>query len=448
MTIRSHVDLCMFIRFMHVRFEDRTAGVGALLADRKDVSALRTAAELQTRASSKVFFHETYHFWQGLRLPFLYRYASLAIRAALQAFDDADATWEDLHDWDVLVPDLHRLDLRLTVRLGEDQLFVAPWDQPEDASSAHTANWPDTATLSPVDLLESAASIAEFQACSGARPDDVQAFNRWAKRHPVYRGALNLACRVLPDDLALTGTIPLINSAFHTSSPVRAFAEELVKMRILLRRIRAEEDNIRAAPLGRWSQLTAWLRGDLSYESNTEDTRLLGSPFHRIRLDNWLHATLNGKPVEHPFLTAPALKWEELARESPADILLDAPGYAPRDYLDEALETILPFTAVRFHRESDEGVDRVISMGGWGMSTATEEVQVQLGFLTIYSAIKRASGAHFDPNHRLCPHETCPEWEHNFCNSYPAVPADWHDCRFPEDVALARANAPARGTRP
>lgn len=445
MRIRSQVDLCMFIRFMHVRFEERAPGVDALLTDRKDVSALRAAAELQTRASPKVFFHETYHFWQGLRLPFLYRYASLAVRAAYQAFVGADAAWEDLHDWDVLVPDLYRLDLKLTVRLGEDTLSVGPGGKPESTCSA---NWPDWATLSPVDLLEGAASIAEFQACSGARPDDVQAFDRWAKRHPVYRGAFDLACRVLPVDLALTGTIPLINSAFHTSNPVRAFAEELVRMRVLLGRIQTEEGNIRAAPLDRWSQLTAWLRDDLSYESNTEDTRLLGSPFHRIRLDNWLHATLNGKPVEHPFPTAPALRWEELAHESPADILLDAPGYAPRGYVDEALQTIVPFTALRFHRGSDEGVDRVITMGGCGMSTVPEEVQIQLMYLTTYSTIRRASGAHFDADHRLCPHRRCPEWEHNFCNSYPAVPADWHDCKFPENVALARAIAPARGTRP
>ncbi|MGP4050871.1 hypothetical protein [Streptomyces sp. 2A115] len=99
MRIGSHVDLCMFICSMHVRFEERAPGVDALLAGRKDVSALRAAAELQTRASPKVFFHETCHFWQGLRLPFLYRYACLAVRAAYQAFVGADATWEDLHDW-------------------------------------------------------------------------------------------------------------------------------------------------------------------------------------------------------------------------------------------------------------------------------------------------------------------------------------------------------------
>ncbi|WP_369253872.1 hypothetical protein [Streptomyces sp. R35] len=448
MRIRSHVDLCMFTRFMHVRFEDRAPGVDALLADRKDVSALRAAAELQTQASPKVFFHETYHFWQGLRLPFLYRYANLAARAAIHAFANADATWEDLHDWDFLVPDLHRLDLKVTVRLGEDQLSVGPWDQSEGASSANAADWADSATLSPVDLLESAASIAEFQACSGARPDDVQAFRRWAKRHPVYREAFDLACRVLPIDLALTGTIPLINSAFHTSDPVRAFAEELVRMRVLLGRMRTGEGAIREAPLERWSHLTAWLRDELSYESSSEDARLLGSPFHRIHLDNWLHATLNGNPVEHPFLTAPALRWEELARESAADVLLDAPGYAPRDSLDMALKTIVPFTAVRFHRRSDEDIDRVITIGGGGTSTATEDFQIRLMFLTTYSAVRRASGAHFDPDHRLCPHRRCPEWEHNFCNSYPAVPADWHDCKFPENVALAREGARrVRGTR-
>jgi hypothetical protein len=50
--------------------------------------------------------------------------------------------------------------------------------------------------------------------------------------------------------------------------------------------------------------------------------------------------------------------------------------------------------------------------------------------LTMYSAVRRASGAHFNPDQRTCRHQGCPLFELNYCNSYPIIPTKFEDCGF------------------
>jgi len=56
--------------------------------------------------------------------------------------------------------------------------------------------------------------------------------------------------------------------------------------------------------------------------------------------------------------------------------------------------------------------------------------------LAMYSAVRRASGAHFDADHRLCQHVACPHYIPNYCNSYPGVPrTDPARCKFPSTMS-------------
>jgi hypothetical protein len=260
---------------------------------------------------------------------------------------------------------------------------------------------------------------------SGA-PNDVTAFDRWSKRHPTYRAAYELAVNGLRPDLALVATIPLVNGAFRTSEPVRAFAEQIARLRTLQRRHPEVLAGFLAAPEPRnWPRMVEFLLEQISFESNEQDAKLLGSPFHRISLDNWLYAKQDGVQVKHPYLSRNATIWESWHREDPTiDLLLDAPGYAGSDAMNAALMSVAPqLTLTRFHKGRDQVTeDRVVIAGEPNIPHTL--------WLTMYSVVRRASGSHFDADHRLCAHRSCPEWEPNFCNSYPAVPPDWRACNF------------------
>jgi len=54
--------------------------------------------------------------------------------------------------------------------------------------------------------------------------------------------------------------------------------------------------------------------------------------------------------------------------------------------------------------------------------------------LAMYGAVRRASGAHFDENQRMCHHHDCPHFEPNFCNAYPRVPDSFETCGFPTRI--------------
>jgi hypothetical protein len=91
----------------------------------------------------------------------------------------------------------------------------------------------------------------------------------------------------------------------------------------------------------------------------------------------------------------------------------------------------------RFH--VGEGRDRVIWSGpAEGSGFTSLPLTSQSGwrgfvadFLTQHGAVRRASGAHFDSEQRTCHHVGCPEYEVNFCNTYPVTPAEYRTCGFP-----------------
>src|SRR5215471_12952764 len=114
MSVRSHVDPCLFIVFMHIKrdqLDDDLADVVKALQARHGDPFNPVLDRLQFR-SHQVLLHEIYHFWQGLRLPFLYRYAMLAFRHAFLAFEELSRASSDFHEWSCIIPELERLNLK------------------------------------------------------------------------------------------------------------------------------------------------------------------------------------------------------------------------------------------------------------------------------------------------------------------------------------------------
>ena len=182
-------------------------------------SALLVAA-LPSR-SRQVLFHENYHFWQGLRLPFLHRYAFLSQHVIWSTFRALARHNRNWRAWSCKVFELHRLTRKDRLRIRD---AVMEFEADADAS-AHRSD--DELLLSPIDLLECAVTLAEYQYCVlDPGPDEEAAFRRWANRNPGYFAPLDLLARYLGDrKLALRVCLPLINACFDTTEPVRSFAE-------------------------------------------------------------------------------------------------------------------------------------------------------------------------------------------------------------------------------
>ncbi len=131
--------------------------------------------------SHQVLFHEIYHYWQGLRLPFLFRYATMAFRQTFLVFKDLSDDNGDFHKWSCFLPELERLNVQL--RIGFEPEGHIFWGGTDATVTSKTTC---QLQLTPLDLLECAASLAEFQVTTVPEQcTDPIALRRWAKRNPA-----------------------------------------------------------------------------------------------------------------------------------------------------------------------------------------------------------------------------------------------------------------------
>jgi hypothetical protein len=89
------------------------------------------------------------------------------------------------------------------------------------------------------------------------------------------------------------------------------------------------------------------------------------------------------------------------------------------------------------HVSSNDGKNRVIISGADRNKDATIDFMASgnlLSLLTAFSVVRRATGAYFDQEMRLCHHRDCPQFKANYCNLYPVIPARWQDCGFTDRV--------------
>jgi hypothetical protein len=436
MPLRSHVDLSLFVRYVHVTGESVTQETLDSLERADNPNEAFAAWRSQLKDQFQVVFHETYHYWQGLRLPYLYWHAVSTTPLIFQAFRELNHSFARLHDWACSVPALHVLTVpRWCGWRGNDKFVVAPVDAADSTAVA-------SVVLSPLDLLESAASLSEFQAVARSREAlaDPVAFRRWYNRNRSYTTAYRFAVHVLGNDaITLRCLLSLICASFETNDPVRAFVSLLASLKLNLRReaLRAFIDQ--AEPC-RWSDLFQMLLETMEFEAmpDSEFGWAPNQPFFRLTLAQWVNASWSGSDgFGHPFLTLRAREWLKREADNPGySRVVPQLGWADLEASTKCWEDFQPpVTVARF--DLGEGRNRVLIIG-----RLTDGMDLQgiplADYMALHSVVRRATGINFDPDHRLCHHKNCPEFGPNYCNSYPNIPKNYQDCGFPPRVANLR----------
>lgn len=443
MTIRSHVDPCLFVVFMHIKHDD----IGTDLTDtltaleRRHGQSFNPVLEQLEPRNRQIFFHETYHYWQGLRLPFLFRYALLSFRQMFAVFKHLSIDSDDFHQWSCLIPGTERLNIK-------SQIGFAPggrifWG---GINATFPCDKADQLQLTPLDLLECSASLAEFQWSTRTEQlSDPLALRRWAKRNPAYLKPFDFAARFVgSESLVLRTLLPLINASFHTTVPERTFAELLGRLRATF--IQENELSKRFLDQSepcRWRELFQGWLDNLEFEADSDfDCDVMGGEqkYFRLTLNNWVFANFGslGDGATHPFWGPVARRWCEFEKVQPMAVwLIDQPGWVNKEIFWQFVADFSPPISVfRFHLGS--GHDRVFMYGTGNISGFTtledQEDPHYRGFiadlLAMYGAVRRASGVNFDEAQRLCYHLGCPEYGRNYCNAYALVPDSFETCGF------------------
>jgi len=429
MPVRSNVDLCLFIRLVSIARERiLESEIADLLESDNPEKAMRVWRS-RFDASRTTLFHEGYHYWQGLRLPFLHWYAAFAFRTSFRLLKQFADTGVPFEQWSCIVPAFFYLSERLACfYLGKSKFQYGPL----------TATPPDeylvSALLSPIDLLEGATSIAEWQSITSS-PTDVKQFMRWTKRNPAYTDAFDFVSAVLKsEELALRCFNPLIEKAFATNRPLRTFLELLGLFESRLTRDYIQAFVAHKEPC-RWLDLFDAFLEDIPFEGNPDSMTDIAADqaYCRVTLSEWANVTWPDQSPLHPFLSTNAQAWlknEEQHKEY--SLLLSQLPWAKQLALScMENEFYPPLTVLRFQLNEKE--NRVIHVGYAGKNIRVPGGRIPLiDLLTTFSIVRRASGAHFDTDLRLCHHVVCPHYSANYCNLYPVIPKNWEQCNFPK----------------
>lgn len=420
MPIRSHLDLVTFTTTLHVLASDLSAEALAILDHferKEEISPQELYALLPTRRRH-VIFHENFHFWQAIRLPFLLRHGLLAISEAMQAFRQLAVASRDFHGWEC----------SLTLQDALRSEWIVGYHGDDILASRLPLPVPNAEPFSAISLLEAAASLAEFlYSVPVDRSADPLALNRWAKTNPAYLAPYRFAVGYLQNEaIALRLLLPLLNAAFCTTSPVRTFAELLAQTKGFLASREGQQCLSQREPC-RWPELFQALLDQLNYEGpECGPTR-----YHRIFLNEWVGAEITteaGNKFSHPILSTTAKAWLEIERKLPhLSLVLDLPQFSPPGLLELLQDKYAcPFSILVVHLDS--GAVKVFTL----TNLEGEYLRGIVQLVTVYSAVRRANRQHFDRDLRICRHEYCPEYNANFCNGYPLIPTTYTNCRFRE----------------
>ena len=367
MRIRSHLDPTLFVIFWHVDAREYDEDFRRLVRSmsRGKGTDVHPIFDALRERESRIFAHEQYHFWQGLRLPFLHLYASMTFRSVIVLAGNLAKVSEDWRGWadlGITATGFRRLDRPFYLaanRSGQIALGSTPF-----------SDYEFTLKSSPKEMLECAASIFDFQtSCKVVREiSDPESFRKWCKRHPAYLRIFDFLKDYLNSDrLALRTVLPLINAAFHTSDPERAFVE-------LAARIwgGSSGSNPPAAAFlaqnepCRWHEVFQQWLTEIDYDyplgeiPNTVD--LDDHKFYYLEPEAWL-GVQHGQGIQHPFIGPLAVEWQQRTKEvAGLDSFLDMPGYIAnkeaRQFAGSAQPTLY---VIRIF--SDDGFDRVFPIG-------------------------------------------------------------------------------------
>ena len=433
MPLRSHVDLCLFVRMLRAEREPISADEIDDLEHAQDQERALRVWRKQYDSNPMVWFHEQYHYWQGLRLPFLFWYAAFSLRAVLTGFAEFLETCAPLDQWSGDAPMLNYLSTAShCVHFGGGSFMVFP------NRASVPPEFPPGVDLAPLDLIEGMASIAEWQVqAPKTEMEEVRSFKRWAKRNPAYLHAFRFVWSALGDEsLALRIFCPLVEAAFHTSHPVRGFIN-LLHAFFYFRQSKMGAQTIAQREPVWWPEVFRDLLKQVKFEGPPDSLKgvLVDHPYCLLDRENWIAGAWEGSDFLNPFLTPNARKWVALEKQMPAyEWLIAQPGWAPKQVFREAIEEFYPPLTI-LHFALKDGTNRVI-LGADPEGAAADSLKSGnlLTLLTAFSVVRRATQTHYNPNIRLCHHSDCPYYVGNFCNLYPVIPKDWKDCGFPARV--------------
>lgn len=439
--MRSHVDPCVFISYIQIGGEHFTSELRDELAlfEFEQGKSPSTLLNKLSKRSKQTLFHETYHYWQGLRLPFIYRYALLAFNAVVNTFRD---TAHNIINGTVGTIDASALErLSIKYKIGRAPTGALFFSGSEECFNNEVI---ETINISALNLLECATSLAEYQITSTHPLLDIASLKRWEKRNPASLDAFWFIARFLGSDVvALRLALPLINASFHTSFPERAFVELLAKAWYFVNKSAHSQGFLLQDEPCRWTELFRLWVDELPF-TDEEDANadILTTSFHKLNLSTWVYGGIGDKSnsLNHPFLADKARAWMELeASESALSWLLDQPGWADGNLLVAAQMGFDPVLSIYKFTFPDgttrtflTGISKAQNFSTLNLSTPSEWRGFIADFLTMYGVVRRFGNVHIEEYSRTCGHRACPHYELNLCNAYPIITGDHEKCGFPK----------------
>jgi len=446
MAIRSHIDPATFVRILYIDCDGLDTKLVAALEAGPNHDAFHEVWKIERARRFDTVMHETYHFWQGVRLPYVHRYAVLSFWRIFHAFKFAAGHFgSHISQWQFEVPDLYRLTIPFDCYLlhsGSFAMQVVAGELPNVSGVKRRFR------VTERDLLETGASLAEWNAHVGNKQEKRSAlteptlFNRWRKRHPAFLTAFDMIAMALDNEsLALRCALPLICGAFSTNRPVQTLC------RLIADIVRANREHhdwwvtfIRQEEPCRWVDLMDFLVNQIDFDALPDsDTDMVPKTYCKLTIDMWASGRItneSGSGTVHPFLSERAQQWLKAEQSTLPGLrfFMAQPNWVTEETLHFALTIEPPMTIARIALPS--GRTRVVPFREFGTRQPvfglpeTGDVEL-LEIMTVVSIIKRATGSHYHADHRLCSHSACPHFPANYCNSYANIPDDPKACGFP-----------------
>ena len=446
--MRSYVDPTLFAiyyQFDLSQYGQEVRDLALSLKQESGADARPLLSALLHGGHVRTFAHEHYHYWQGLRLPFLHRHALLTLREVMLAARELareSPPWTKWGEMGLVAPAFYRLDVprHAAIMSGSKVLYGAKEVPNADSKIQFTA----------IDMLECAASLFEYQiSCNDpAHITDLTNFKRWRKRRPAYLNLFDFATPLLiPPHIALVFMIPLINAAFHTTRPEQAFIQLLTSFpsaladQLAAGSINKNDGNPRSSQFV-IEELLKDLSYDLHYGAQPETVNIYDNQFYYLS-DDWLQAGFGktDESMSHPILGPMSRRWSDRAKQD-ADIAgwLDYAGYIRSEDVYSFVWDAKPTVRVLKLR-FDYDRHKVLVLGSadfrsaFSESPTVSDVSLRnslLDIFAVYGAVRQAFGLKEADTLRRCFHQSCPFYQAACCNGFPLIPDDHEDCSFPQ----------------
>jgi hypothetical protein len=176
------------------------------------------------------------------------------------------------------------------------------------------------------------------------------------------------------------------------------------------------------------------------------DVSLVDLPSLNLPMQDVLNITFGKSEWPHPTLHTLAQRWRDEARScSEMRNLLDDPAQASDATVERLLDAYRPMMLLRYSSPTRVRVVPVLRHGDYDYVSRLERVAPGedgptglRDLYTIFGLVRRAVGIYYDESTRLCSHKGCPEYGHNYCNTWMFVPKHHQDCSFRENVRYIR----------